>query len=67
MSAIAKAKREMILTHYLYDRMPGAEPPPVDERGKLWGEVENTPHYEFCNAIASLIVQNSSATFVEPD
>jgi len=46
------------ITRNLYETMPGAEPPPMDERGKLWGEVESTQHYEFCNSIASLIVTN---------
>lgn len=48
------------MTRNLYEVMPGAEPPPRDERGALWGEVDCTPHYEFCNLIANLIVKNSA-------
>jgi hypothetical protein len=43
----------------LYDEMPGAEHAPRDERGKLWGEVEHTPHYQFCEQIAREIFRAS--------
>lgn len=62
-----KLKRIETIERNLYEVMPGAEPVPVDERGKLWGEVENTAHYEFCHAIANLIVRNSAVTYVDPD
>jgi hypothetical protein len=67
MSEAAKIKRINAMAINLYEAMPGAEQPPRDERGKLWGEVEHTPHYEFCHLIAALIVGNPAATFVEPD
>jgi hypothetical protein len=62
-----KLKRIETIERNLYEVMPGAEPVPTDEHGKLWGYVENTPHYEFCHAIANLIVRNSAATLVDAD
>lgn len=67
MSERAKIKRIEAITHNLYSSMPGAPDVPTDERGRLWGEVEDNQHYEFCNVIAHLIVSNSAITYVEPD
>ena len=49
----------------LYLAMPGACPPPHDERGALWGEVEGTPEWLFCEAIARAIV-NTHVTSQPP-
>lgn len=61
----AQLKRVETITHNLYEAMPGAEPPPSIDLGDglktpAWDEVENTQHYEFCHAIAHLIVANSA-------
>lgn len=56
----AEQDRVTQIERNLYEVMPGAEQPPRDERGKLWGEVEHTSHYEFCHLIAHLIVINSA-------
>lgn len=45
----------------LYEEMPGAEQPPRDERGKLWGEVEHTREYVFCEQIALEIIRAAQA------
>lgn len=46
----------------LYDLMPGAERPPFEPgRGLLWGEVEGTPHYGFCERIALKIIRAAQA------
>lgn len=69
-----KARDQAIerLTRGLYETMPGAELASDTDLGcglkvKAWGEVEHTPHYEFCRSIAVAIILNSSATFVSPD
>jgi hypothetical protein len=38
----------------LYQAMPGAERVPHDDLTgeKMWGEVEDTQHYQFCEQIA---------------
>ncbi len=41
----------------LYEVMPGAEQPPRDERGKLWGEIEHTREWMFCEQIAMEIAR----------
>ncbi len=51
----------------LYRRMPDAYPVPNDERGELWGEVDYTDHYKFCERIAHHIVKKSGSTFVDLD
>lgn len=45
----------------LYEEMPGAEQPPRDERGKLWGEVEHTEHFRFCEQVALEIIRAAQA------
>ncbi len=51
----------------LYQAFPGAAQPPVintgDARGTViaWGEVEDTPEYRFCVAIAGEIVVSAIA------
>lgn len=49
------------LAQRLYGEMPGAEQPPSDERGKLWGEVEHTQEYLFCEQIALEIIRAAQA------
>jgi hypothetical protein len=66
-TAKARAQRIQIMTRYLYDRMPGAEPPPHDDHGKLWGEVDGTDHYMFCKAIATLLEKVDAHVHVEAD
>ena len=67
-----KLKRIDTITRNLYELMPGAMPVSIEQFAgdqhygqKLWGEVENTPHYEFCHAIANLIVRNSAVVVDE--
>jgi hypothetical protein len=48
---------EQSIAQRLYEVMPGAEQPPRDERGKLWGEVEHTREFQFCYQIASEIIR----------
>lgn len=68
MSERAKLRRIETIANNLYEVMPGARAVPVDLDGKkLWGEVENEPHYEFCHSIANLIVRNSAMVYVDPD
>jgi hypothetical protein len=64
-----RAKQAAILriTNNLYGSCPNAAPVPVENGVQLWGEVENTPEYEFCNSIANLIVRHSALTFVDQD
>jgi hypothetical protein len=50
-----RSNRRMTWIIYLYRTMPGAPMPPKDERGYLWGEVEGTDHWSFCEAIVDLI------------
>lgn len=46
----------------LYEVMPGAEMPPYEPgRGFLWGEVEGTPHWAFCEAIVDMIGREVNA------
>ena len=58
---IRNAKGTQELAQRLYASMPGAEQPPSDERGKLWGEVEHTEHYQFCEQIAVEIIRAAQA------
>lgn len=69
MSDRAKLARIDLMTKNLYEAMPGSQHVPHDPivGDKLWGEVEHTPHYEFCNLVATLIVKNSGVTYVDPD
>ena len=44
---------EQSIAQRLYEEMPGAEQPPrCLDRGKLWGEVEHTREFQFCQQIA---------------
>ncbi|CAA2140487.1 hypothetical protein [Hyphomicrobium sp. ghe19] len=54
------------LAQRLYQVMPGAVQPPSDERGKLWGEVEDTPEYDFCEQIALEIMRAAQAYSINP-
>jgi len=57
-----------ITARYLYDRMPGAPKTPEDENGvKLWGEVTDNEHYQFCEAIARSIALVDVRVHVEAD
>lgn len=48
---------EISMTIELYRAMPGASLPPHEAgRGYLWGEVESTDEWVFCNTIARLIL-----------
>jgi hypothetical protein len=40
------------ITARLYQAMPDAPPPPIDDGRILWGEIDNE-HWQFCNAIAA--------------
>jgi hypothetical protein len=60
----AAAKR---MAQDFYRVMPGAPLVPVGDQGQMWGEVEFTEHYLFCELIADRIVRYSAAVFVEPD
>lgn len=55
----AHYERVETITHNLYESMPGAPDVPKIDGDKMWGDVEHTQHYEFCNTIAHLIVSNS--------
>lgn len=37
----------------LYRVMPGAQMPPIIDGEYAWGEIDATPEWEFCEAIAS--------------
>lgn len=39
----------------LYSRMPGAPPVPNEDGIEMWGEVENSEHWLFCERIIDLI------------
>jgi hypothetical protein len=68
MSEKVKQARIVTITRNLYEVMPGARPVPTDVYGeKMWGCVDEEPHYNFCNSIANLIVRNSALTYVERD
>lgn len=54
----AKLRLAQIAT--LYQAMPGAQMPPQDDRGYLWGEVDGTEHWAFCAAIVEMVHKNSS-------
>ena len=55
-------------TRRLYKLMPGAKHPPWDEvRGYLWGEVEDTPEYDFCAMIARMIDDVDTRVHVDGD
>lgn len=45
----------------IYTEMPDAVMPPSDERGKLWGEVEGTQQWAFCEQIAFEIISAAQA------
>ncbi len=50
---------EISMTIELYRAMPGARLPPHEtDRGYLWGEVEGTEEWVFCNTIARLIISS---------
>ncbi len=49
------------LARRLYEEMPGAEQPTKDERGKLWGDVEGTEHWRFCEQLALEIIRAAQA------
>ncbi len=60
-------ERVIEIERNLYKVMPGAEMPGRIDLGEgitvpAWGDVEHTPHYEFCHLIAHLIVANSNPT-----
>lgn len=66
----ARAKAVERLTRDLYETMPGAEMPRHIDLGSglttpAWGDVEHTPHYEFCRSIAAAVILNSHSTFVD--
>lgn len=45
-------------TRALYWLMPGAERVPFDEEGlEMWGEVDFTDHYRFCEMIVDMIAE----------
>lgn len=60
-------KRIQIMAQYLYDRMPDAPRVPTEGGFKMWGDVEGTPHYEFCEAIANLLERVDVRTHVKAD
>jgi hypothetical protein len=42
----------------IYQKFPGAKQVECDEEGRmLWGEVSETPEFEFCDAIACEIAE----------
>lgn len=46
----------------LYAQMPGAPMPPSDRDGfKMWGDVDGTEHWAFCEQIALEIVRAAQA------
>jgi hypothetical protein len=58
----------MYMAQDFYQSMPGAPPVPIDSvRGYLWGEVEGTEHWAFCETIARRIVSWSGRAIVKPD
>jgi hypothetical protein len=67
MSDRNKEKRIQIMARYLYERMPGARPVPTDEDRRLWGEVDGTDEYAFCEGIARLIESADAHTHVDHD
>jgi hypothetical protein len=63
-SYIRTAPETVQLARRLYASMPGAEQPPEEEHatgGRLWGEVEHTAHYQFCEQIAVEIIRAAQA------
>lgn len=44
------------LTKLLYQRMPGARMPVIDGGYYMWGEVDSTDEWCFCEFIAELII-----------
>ena len=70
MSAVEQKSIQEI-AQYLYRSMPGALRVPCNEYTDYregWGEVEDTEHYQFCEAIAQLLVlqRSSEQTQVTP-
>jgi hypothetical protein len=67
----AKTKAVQRTAQRLFRAHPGAGfgvSIPTDAEGhELWGEVEATAEWRFCLEIARLIIENSGATFVNPD
>lgn len=45
-----------IIARELYRHMPGAEMPPAEEGLLMWGEVEHTPHWRFCEVLAKTML-----------
>jgi hypothetical protein len=61
-NAIRTDKHYRDMVHRLYRLMPGAPRAPSDEEGNvLWGEVEHTEQYAFCEQVAFEIVAAAQA------
>jgi hypothetical protein len=56
--------KELEIARRLYGVMPDAQMPPADQGTGmyLWGEVESTPRFEFCQQIAREILRVNRAT-----
>jgi hypothetical protein len=48
-------KTDIEIVQYLYSTMPGAEKPPIEDGKYMWGDVANTKHWEFCEALVNII------------
>jgi|GEM_PF-4956934 len=63
MTTPANKRAVLHITKKLYLKMPGAPIPPRGADGYLWGAVEGNEHWQFCETLAQLIVQNSSSIY----
>lgn len=51
----------------LYPQMPGAPKPTCEQGVLVWGEIECTEHWQFCQQIAKEIINASGRTYLERD
>lgn len=52
---------EHAIARRLYRTMPGAPPVPRQDGGEMWAEVDLSPHYTFCLAIAQAMIEAAQA------
>ena len=53
MKNLTSGEREAV--ERLYRSMPGAPHVPTEDGQAMWGEVDNTEHWQFCEQIARMI------------
>lgn len=63
----AEDKAIVLIARDLYRAMPDNRIVPSDGERELWGEVDCTEQYKFCERIARHIVKKSGSTFVDLD